>query len=761
MRSSATAATDLSSKPGRNDLCPCGSGKKFKHCHGQQSAAPASPAGLGAQQIGALVTLVNHGRFGEAEQQARSLLAADPASGMLWKILGVALLRQGKDALPALRRAAELMPSDAEALRNLGAELHERGQWGDALDSLRGALALEPEHTDALVQAADALRGLGRAREAVPLYQRALARNSRVPEAQNNLGNAFLELGQFADAVRCYGLAAELMPADAQVRCNLGNGLRRLGRVQEALAEGRRAVALDPGLSVARTYLGLSLAQAGHREEAIASFRQALELNPGDLDALNNLGSVLRDLGDRRGAVPLYRRAIELDPRRAESHCNLGNVLFELRQVEEAVAAYRQSIELQPDYAPAHLSLAFAFRQQRRPDEAELSCQAALALNPNYVEALSFLGELKADRGQFAEAEQLFGRAIELNPDFAFARASIATHRKMTVDDGKWLEGAEALLAKPLPLGHEISLRYALGKYFDDVRQYDAAFGHFRQANELTKRYGVRYNAAKLTERIDGIASRFGTRTPHVSPDAVSDSDLPIFIVGMPRSGTSLAEQILASHPAVFGAGEVTYWNAAYDAFRDAERDGTDGATRIPGFARSYLQHVASLSPKATRVVDKMPANFMYAGLIHAALPRARIIHMRRHAIDTSLSIYFQNFFNIGPYANDLDSLAHYYGEYSRISAHWRAVLPSTALLEVPYEGLIADQEGWTRRMLEFVGLPWDSRCLDFHQTDRVVITASKWQVRQKISSASAGRWRNYEAHVGPLRQLLDLPTAT
>jgi len=326
---------------------------------------------------------------------------------------------------------------------------------------------------------------------------------------------------------------------------------------------------------------------------------------------------------------------------------------------------------------------------------------------------------------------------------------------KMTTDDAQWLHRAEGLLAKQLPLGHEISLRYALGKYFDDVGQYDAAFGHYRQANELTQRYGIKYNRAALTQRIDRIIRSFDTRFLRECRDGASASEVPVLIVGMPRSGTSLTEQILASHPAVFGGGEVTFWNAAYDAYRDAESKGGSGPKQIPAMAGRYLDQLAALSGGASRVVDKMPANFMYAGLIHAALPRARIIHMQRHPLDTCLSIYFQNFFNIGPYANELDDLAHYYGQYVRITNHWRAVLPATALLEVPYEALIGDQETWTRRMLEFIGLPWDPRCLDFHQTDRAVITASRWQVRQKITATSAGRWRNYEKYVTPLRHLV------
>jgi len=170
--------------------------------------------------------------------------------------------------------------------------------------------------------------------------------------------------------------------------------------------------------------------------------------------------------------------------------------------------------------------------------------------------------------------------------------------------------------------------------------------------------------------------------------------------------------------------------------------------------ARDYLERVQPLSAGRLRVVDKMPANFLYAGLIHTALPRARIIHVQRHPMDTCLSIYFQNFFTMGPHANDLEHLAHYYREYLRITDHWREVLPGTVLLEVPYEALIADAENWTRKMLEFIGLPWDPKCLEFHQTERVVITASRWQVRQKLHSASVGRWRNYEKYLAPLRRL-------
>jgi len=231
-------------------------------------------------------------------------------------------------------------------------------------------------------------------------------------------------------------------------------------------------------------------------------------------------------------------------------------------------------------------------------------------------------------------------------------------------------------------------------------------------------------------------------------------SSRPIFIVGMPRSGTSLAEQILASHPQVFGAGELPYWKTASLRVGTAALQNGSCEAVLRQLADEYLRLLTDLSPDAARVVDKMPGNFAHLGMIHAALPSARIIHMRRNPIDTCLSIYFQNFHIAHSYANDLADLAHYYHQYLRLMEHWRSVLPQEVILEVPYEALVDDQETWSRNMVDFVGLPWDAACVDFHQTNRNVSTFSKWQVRQKISRASVERWRNYEPFVGPLVQL-------
>ncbi len=778
-------------RPGRNDPCPCGSGQKFKHCCGNPAARAPGPAGsqgrslpaapvdpkahvdskalIDAKEIGELVQLVNRGRLGEAEHRTAALLSVQPAAGILWKILSVALLRQDKDALSALRRAAELLPQDAEAQANLGSELRARGEWESALVSLRKSLALQPRNPEALIDAADAQRSLGRLREAADLYQWALQIDPRRGDAHNNLGNAFVGLGDGAAAADCYRRALELLPQDAQVLCNLGNALRQLGQFEEATHRTRRALELAPGLSMAHNNLGLLLLARGERDAAITSYREALRLNPSYVEALSNLGNALREQGQRREALAVHQQALELDPRRADSHFNVGQALLESRRIQQATDSFRNALSLQPNHVAAHLGLAAVQRLQGLASEADASCERALALAPQNADALVLLGELRADRGQFAQAQELFERVLAADPKFALAYCSIAAHRRMTRDDVAWLQGARALLATRLPVADELQLRYALGKYFDEVGDYAEAFSSYQQANELNKRCGGSYDDVHLTTLVGRIINRCDGAFVRSARTAACASEEPVFIIGMPRSGTSLTEQILASHPAVFGAGEVAFWDRAFATLEESAPRDEQLALCLTDMAQEYLRRVRGradaapgITDEAPRFTDKMPANFFYVGLIHAAFPRARIIHMQRHPLDTCVSVYFQNFFNVSPYANDLNHLAHYYGQYQRIMAHWRSVLPAHALLEVPYEELVQEPERWTRRMLDFIGLPWDPQCLQFYQTERAVITASKWQVRQTINTASVQRWRNYGEYLAPLRHLApgELPTS-
>jgi tetratricopeptide (TPR) repeat protein len=623
--------------------------------------------------IAALAAQANAGAHAAAERGARTLLELHPRAGILWKILSVALLHQGKAALPELEQAALLMPADAEAQANLGAALCEQGRWRDALPSLTRALAVEPGHRGATADA----------------------------------GNAFFMSGRPEEALRCYRRLLEHEPRSADLHNNIGLCLAALGR---------------------------------------------------RVEALDNLAVAWRELGERRRAEGLHRRALEIEPRRPRSHYGLGSSQLERGRPAQAEASFRRVLELEPEHAAAHLGLAAALRQQRRGDEAQTICAKALALAPRSAEAVWLLGELKGDLGAFTEAQALYRRAIEIDPSFPSSFSSIAQQRRMTAADAPWRRAVESLLAKRPPLGHAIGLHFALGKYCDDVGSYDEAFHHFRAANELKKRYGAVYDADQLARRIDRLiatcdASWMATHRAD-GPPAPAAAQKSVFVLGMPRSGTSLVEQILASHPAVFGAGEISFWEDGFAAQDSRGWTGAAGAEALAGLAAEYLQRTAHAPAAAQRVIDKMPANFLYAGLIHAALPGARIIHVRRDPLDTCLSAYFQNFSNAAAVYTDLEHLAHYYREYVRITDHWRAVLPAAAFLEIAYEDLVADQERWTRRMLEFIDLPYDPACLEFHRAERAVITASKWQVRQPINTASVGRWRNYVRHLGPLASL-------
>jgi tetratricopeptide (TPR) repeat protein len=636
-----------------------------------------------------LLALLNAGRYVELEIKARELLHLNPNAAVVWQVLGMALARQGKDALQALTTAAQLLPDDAGVHNNLGNALGRLGRFDDAVASYRRALALKPDFA----------------------------------EAHNNLGRTFLDLGQGAAAAESCRRALELEPRYAEAHDNLGSAMLELGRP----------------------------------EEAAASYRLALEIQPHIAETHNNLGNAMLELGRTDEALASYRRALQINAEFAEAHNNMGNGLRTLGQLDDAVAGYRRAIEINPNFASAHRNLGIALRLQGRTADAIASCRRSLEIEPRSAATLTVLADASADNGHFVEAEELFKRAIGVESESAEAWSGIARLRKMTRADAAWLAQAQRIAdQRPAPR-KEIQLRYAIGKYFDDVKDFEQAFINFQRANELTKLHRAQHDRLHLTQIVDGITQSYDTAWFEKARMHALESALPVFIVGMLRSGTTLAEQILASHPAVFAAGELTYWNSAAAAYQASSSE-HEASAMLRKRADDYLLLLRGLADGARRIVDKMPTNFAFLGLIHAALPNARIIHMRRNPIDTCLSIYFQHFEATVSYANDLEDLAHYYTEYVRVMNHWRSILPPQAILDVPYEGLVSDQETWSRRMLDFIGLPWDPRCLDFHATQRTVITASKWQVRQKITASSVLRWRHYEKFLGPLLRLGDLP---
>jgi len=701
--------------------------------------------------------MIQAGRFMELEAKVREVTEQYPKSGLAWKALGVSLRMQGKDALQALQRAATLLPGDAEAHSNLGNAHFDLGHLGDAVASYEASLRIKPDFAEAHNNLGNALRGLGRFDAAAESYRGAISVKSDFADAHNNLGNVLRSLGRSDEAVRCYRRALELRPDDPAACNNLGNAWMDLGRIDAAEASYRRALASQPGFAEVHCNLGNALRGLGRFDDAAASYGRALALEPQFAGAHSNLSDTLRDLGRPAEALASSRTAIAIEPGIAGAHISLGNALLDLGSLNEAAAAYRRALELDPASTAAAINMALVLRQQGRVTEAEANCLTALGMSPEYAPALVLLAEIRADTGQFSQAEELFKRAVAIDPDCAEALAGAAHLRKLTADDAPWMVQARRLAERGVPPRQEAHLRFALGKYFDDIEDFEQAFASFLRANELTKGYSPPYNRQHATRIVDDLIHRYNREWATRTRTDASASARPVLIIGMPRSGTTLAEQIIASHPAVFGAGELTFWSNASKSIESRRQDDTASDSPARTLAADYLRLLAELSPDSLRVVDKMPANFLSLGLIHEALPRARIIHMRRNPIDTCLSIYFQHFRGVHSYARDLDDLAQYYAEYLRIMEHWRRILPAGAMLEVPYEGLVSEQEEWTRKLLDFVGIPWDPRCINFHETDRSVMSASKWQVRQRMSRSSVERWRNYERFVEPLRRLESL----
>jgi tetratricopeptide (TPR) repeat protein len=523
----------------------------------------------------------------------------------------------------------------------------------------------------------------------------------------------------------------------------------------------RKAVRCLPNEASAHNNLGNSFARAGQFDDAIASYRRALALKPQFVEARGNLAQAHDSLGSTRlavgridDAVVNFRCAVEIDPGFFEAHNNLGNALRIAGHIDQALASYDRALQIAPGLAEAHGNRAVALRLIGRPTESRAACDRALQINPRFAPALVVLAELSADTGDFSEAARFFRAAIAIDPELTDAWAGLAGLRTLTQQDADWLRQTQSLAAKPLAPRKQAVLEFAIGKYFDDVGEFGEAFAHFRAANEAAKRSRAPHDRRALTEAVDAIVRDCGRNWIKELQAHASDSTRPVFIVGMLRSGTTLAEQILASHLQVMGAGELSFWRGAFAAIR-AQRTADERDRTCGHLAKDYLMLLRQLSLDAVRVVDKMPTNFAFLGLMHALFPHARIIHLQRNPLDTCLSIYFQNFDTAITYGNDLEDLAHFYEEYLRVMNHWRAILPAGVMMEVRYEDLVVEQETWSRKMVEFMGLPWDARCLDFHANTRSVVTASKWQVRQKINRTALNRWRNYESQLGPLRRLV------
>ena len=539
----------------------------------------------------------------------------------------------------------------------------------------------------------------------------------------------------------------------------------RAGRLATAEAGYREVLSAAPEFPGAALNYALLARATGRLGLALDLAGRAVASQPKEAAAHATLGNLLLE-GERTGdAVAAFRTALALDPSHVNARFNLGGALRRSGEPEAAVTEFRRLVERFPEDPDFRIALGGALLDCGRPRESADEHERALGLSPGHPDALTELGLAHVDAGEFEAAARCYRRVIDGSPDHPHVWLNYSKTRRFGPADRPEIEEAAAAAgrfdAHPAPGPEGGDVHFALGKMYDDLGEYDLAFEHFRRGNEILRRH-VPFDAGAARRLVEDLEAGFGEAWFDRVRGWGHPSSRPIFIVGMPRSGTTLVEQILASHPEVHGAGElIRIPNLAQRLLGagDAPLPAAAAALEredVEAAARDYLDYVGARSGGAARTTDKLPENYHHLGLIAAMFPNARIVHVRRDPMDVCVSNYLVRFQWGHAWSYDFDSLAHEYRAYERLMGHWRTVLP-TPVHEQSYESLVVSLESESRRLVEFCGLDWDERCLDFHLTERSVHTASGWQVRQPIYRRSVERWRNYERHLGPLREALGL----
>jgi tetratricopeptide (TPR) repeat protein len=622
----------------------------------------------------------------------------------------------------------------------------------------RGAFVLNSPVQATFIEAVRRLQA-GRASEAEQLFAQVLRIDPRHADSLHLQGVIALQGGRPLVAAELIGKAIAVNGEAAPFHSNLGNALQALGRAGEAEQSYRRALRLKPDYPDAANNLGNLLRESGRAAEAEGLYRQALRFlpprHPKTALTLRNLGGALRDLDRRNEAEAAFRAALEQNPGDAAAHDHHATVLRELDQLDDAESSQLRALALAPHEAEFHLDHANLLKAMGRVGAARISCGRALAIAPDSAEAHNCLGGLLFDLGEAGAAEAEMRRALELAPGRLVYQLSFAATHRFREDDPRLAQLRDLVAANEaasdLDRAH---LHFALAKAYEDIGAKDLSFAQQILGNRA-KRRSFDYDEAAALGQMERIAEILSADFMARHWRGIGAADGPIFIIGMMRSGSTLVEQILASHPQVFGAGELTLFKQiagkAGGQARYPEPVAGLGDAAIAEIGRLYESRLRLEAPGTARITDKFLHNFLYCGLIALALPHARIIHMVRDPIDSCLSIYSKLFVGHHPYAYDLAELGRYYRAYRKLMAHWRRVLPDGMMIDIAYESVVGDLEGETRRILAHCGLPWDDACLAFHRTERAVRTASATQVRQPIYRDSVGRWRPAEDQLAPL----------
>ena len=571
------------------------------------------------------------------------------------------------------------------------------------------------------------------------------------PNESFNFGVYAQIQGRHKEAVVHFQKAVNLGLKDVALYNNLGLALMNLGQLMEAASTLKLALSIEPEYVHALLNLGMTVQAMGQYDEAKQLYWQVLAKQPDNVDALSNLGDVLRIQGMLDEAEEYLKRGLALQPNHVGLIGNLGVVFNAKNRFEDAANCFNRILSIYPRNLIALNNLGATMFAQGRLDIAEDCYKQALCINPENADTLNNIGVLMLNQGNLIGAEENLKRAISIKPDFTKAYFHYVQTRKITRDDNQLIAHLEGMTASSeLSSGEKSDVNFALGKCYDDRGEYEKAFLNFKNGHRLEEQRSP-FNPARHIDEVNKLIETFNKEFYFQRAAFGSHSKVPIFIVGMPRSGTTLVEQIISSHPDVFGAGELYFM----DSIRNEISLGCINQLtqqEVLIFANRYETYLRSFSSSALYVTDKMPQNFLHLGLVRLCFPNARIIHCKRDPLDTCLSIYTQKFATDHPYAHTLENMASYYTQYIRLMQHWKNILPGS-IFEIQYEKLVTDPEVTTKNLLEFCNITMDELPV-FNRNNRVVNTASSWQVRQPMYSSSIGRWKRYQSFLEPLMQL-------
>lgn len=680
-----------------------------------------------AQALAQAQALLNGGQVQAALALCQRILAAVPGEPHTLHLLGLIAYGAGDrmGAVAHLRQACQSPDAPAMAFSNLTEMLRQQGELAEAEQAGRAAVAREPGLVGAWNNLGIVLQEMGKLEESRACLEKVVALEPGNAEAHNNLGNTFRRLGQFDLAQRHWQQALALRPNYPETFTNLANLFNEQGEYQKARECGQRALALNPQLLDAYINLAATENALWQHEAALDWLNRLLTLAPDHPAGLAARALTLKDLERLDEALADAERAVRNRPDSAEAASALGSVLLAHGRFDEAIAAYDRALAL-PSTLRERLLLAraMAYQENGRSDEALRLLDELVAEFPASVPGWHTRADIvkfKADDPAIGQMEALVGPGgVQSNAD-------------------------------------RMSMHFALGKAYLDTGDSAAALRHLDQGNAM-KRAITAYDPDATHRWMDSLTEAFPADLLSRFPGAGAASAMPIFVLGMPRSGTTLIEQILASHSQIAGAGELKAISLLIEqAGGMPQMLSGMTAERLTAMGEDYVARLAPLAQGKPHVVDKMPANFLHAGLIHLILPNARIIHARRDPVDTCLSCYSKLFGGEQAFSYDQAELGRFYRDYQALMAHWRSVLPPSHFIEVDYENVVEDIEREARRMLEFLGLDWEPACLDFHQTKRPVRTSSVNQVRQPVYKTSAGRWRKHAEHLGPLLAALGI----